>query len=288
MQPAHTPTQRRRPRPSSRTRHAVALFVAVALTACSNELAVPTEPLRLLRADWGVAYVGEAFDAALRPAGGLRPYRFELADGPLPPGLALASGRIVGTPTEVGRFEFTISVQDGNLSQALQELAIDVRALPTPVIRVDAPATELRGEVPLVVRLEDARGWRGARIALSWDPTAFALVGEPTAGDARLALLHAASEGNLLLEIAALGDARSGASNLARFTLQAIEAPKRLGLEVTAASRYTGGEHVATRSEGARSERRPQNPAQPTTPEGVTPNPTVPAEGAGTEEEVSP
>jgi hypothetical protein len=291
MHPAHDTTTRRRGHPPARWTRLLLLLGAFALAACSSELAVPTEPLRLLRADWGVAYVGEPFDAALRPAGGLRPYRFELADGTLPPGLLLTSGRVVGTPTEIGRFEFTITIQDGNLSQALQQLAIDVRPLPTPVIRIDTPATEVREALPLVVRLEDARAWRGGRIAIIWDPSAFALAAAPTAGDARLALLHEASEGRLLLEVAALGGARTGAATLARFTLQPLTPPARVGLQVTAASRYAGGDHVAVRNEGVRLARQITNPTAATPAggaRGATPEPAGEGDGGEAKEEVAP
>ena len=198
-----------------------------ALVACTGDLAVPTEPLRLLRTEWAVAYVGEPFEGALRPTGGLRPYRFELADGVVPPGLALEAGRLVGTPTTVGRYTFTVKVQDGNLSQTLQQLDLDVRPLPTPIVRVDAPATELRGDVPLTVRVEDARGWRGARVALTWDPDAFELVAGPTASDARLAVFTDVAEGRAWIEAAALGPTRDGAFALARFTLRPLAPPTR-------------------------------------------------------------
>jgi len=252
----------------------------LALVACSSDLAVPTEPLRLLRTEWSVAYLGEPFDGALRPTGGLRPYRFELADGALPPGLQLAAGRLVGTPTETGRFSFTILVQDGNLSQALQRIDLDVRPLPTPIVRVDAPATELRGSVPLVVRVEDARGWRGARIALTWDPEAFELASGPTAGDARLAVFHDAAEGRLWLEVVALGTARDGAFNLTRFSLRPLDPPARLSLRLVAASRYAGGEHVATRVEGA------PRAAQP--PRGDQADRAAPGDDEATEGDAAP
>lgn len=229
-----------------------ALAALSLLAACTGDLAVPTEPLRLLRVEWGVAYVDEPFDGALRPAGGLRPYRFELVDGALPDGLALQAGRLTGTPIAVGRFAFTVQVQDGNLSQALQQVEIDVRPLPTPVVRIDAPATELRGDVPLLLRVEDARGWRGSRVALTWDPAAFTLVAGPTAGDARMAVFSDVGEGRAWIEAAALGATRDGAFVLARLTLRPLEPPARLSLELVAASLTRGGEHVARRSEGAR------------------------------------
>jgi hypothetical protein len=226
-------------------------LVLAALAACTSELAVPTEPLRLLRADWDVAYVGEAFDGPLRPTGGLRPYRFEVIDGALPPGMSLSAGRLVGTPTEVGRFAFTVQVQDGNLSQTLQRLELDVRPLPTPLVRIDAPRTELRSSVPLIVRVEDARGWRGARVAIAWDAEAFELVAPPSAGDARLALFHEAGDGYLWIEAATLGAFRNGAFDLGRFSLRPLAPPAQLSFELAAVSIYSGGEHLTVRTEGA-------------------------------------
>jgi hypothetical protein len=235
----------------TRFRLAVALGLLVALVACTDELTVPTEPLRLLAPAWTEAYLGEPFEGALRPAGGLRPYRFELADGELPPGLSLSAGRLVGTPTEIGRYTFTILVQDGNLSQAVERVEFEVRELPTPIVRVDAPATEIRADVPLVVRVEDARAWRGARLALRWDPALFELGAPPTAGDARLVVFHDAAEGRLAIEAAALGAPRQGAFTLARFALRPVDGPARLSLEVAAVSRFAGGDHSDLRLEGA-------------------------------------
>jgi hypothetical protein len=231
--------------------------------------------LRLLRPEWGVAYVGEAFEGALRPAGGLRPYRFELADGELPPGLDLVFGRLVGTPTEVGRFSFTTQVQDGNLSQAILRVDLEVRPLPTPFVRVDAPATEVRGTLPLVVRVEDARGWRGARLRLDWDPALFELVAAPTAADARLVVVHDAAAGRLAIDVAALGAPRQGAFALARFSLRVVDGAARLTLGVAATTRYAGGDHDDVRVEGA-----PSAPPPRAAPAGAeTPTPAEAGEG---------
>jgi hypothetical protein len=245
----------------NRARRPLSWVLLLALVACTNELTVPTEPLRLLRPEWGVAYVGEPFEGALRPAGGLRPYRFDLADGELPPGLTLAAGRLVGTPTAAGRYAFTALVQDGNLSQSVLRVEVEVRELPTPLIRVDAPATEMRGAVPLVLRVEDARGWRGARVTLRWDPAAFELTTGPTAADARLAVFHEAAEGRLQIDVAALAAPRTGAFALARFGLAPVAGPARLSLEVTSTSRFAGGDHRAERLEGFGPAGAPATPA---------------------------
>lgn len=228
------------------------LLVALLLAGCAEQLAAPAEPLRLLRPTWGEAYAGEAFDGPLRPTGGLRPYRFELADGStLPDGLRLEGGRIVGTPTAAGRTRFTVLVSDGNLSQALLELELVVRPLPTPVVRVATPATEVRGPLRLVARVEDARGWVGAQLVVRWDAELFALEGAPTAVDGRTVAFAREEPGLLYLDVAALGAARDGAFDVARWTLVPVDPPARASVHVVATSRYSGGEAVSERREGA-------------------------------------
>lgn len=240
-------------------RLALALAFALLLSACAEQLAAPAEPLRLLRPSWGEAFAGEAFDGALRPTGGLRPYRFELADGSaLPVGLRLEGGRIVGTPTTPGRSRFTVLVSDGNLSQALLELELVVRPLPTPVVRVATPATEVRGPLRLVARVEDARGWLGARLVVRWDAELFTLESDPTAVDGRTVAFAHAEPGVLYLDVAALGTARDGAFDVARWTLLPVDPPARPSVHVVATSRYSGGEAVSERREGA-----PPAPAAP-------------------------
>ncbi|MFN2322213.1 MAG: putative Ig domain-containing protein [Trueperaceae bacterium] len=246
---------------------APALALVLLLAGCAEQLAAPAEPLRLLRPSWGEAFAGEAFDGALRPTGGLRPYRFELAAGELPEGLRLEGGRIVGTPTEPGRSRFTIEISDGNLSQALLELELVVRPLPTPVVRVATPATEVRGPLRLVARVEDARGWLGARLVIRWDADRFTLEGAPTAVDGRTVAFAHAEPGVLFLDVAALGAARDGAFDVARWTLVPVDPPARASVLVVATSRYSGGEAVSERREGApRSATAPPSAATPTTP----------------------
>lgn len=248
------------------------LALALLLGACSDELSVPTDPLRLLRLELPVAFLGEPFDAPLRPSGGLRPYSFSLRDGSLPEGIELSGGSLRGVPQEIGRFEATIAVRDGNLSQDIQRIALEVRPLPTPLLRLDAPGTELREPLDLTLRVEDARGWVGARVALRWDPSSVSVSASPAV--AGLALMsESPAPGLLLLEFAALDGARRGNFPLAslRFTPVADD-PVRLSLELESVSRYTGGDHYALRREGA-PPTRPLGPAssesEPTSTEDV-------------------
>ena len=243
-----------------------ALIGLLALSGCTDELAVPTEPLRMLRTDFPVAFLGEPFEAQFRPSGGLRPYRFSLREGEIPPGLELTAGGLRGTPTAVGRYTFTIAVRDGNLSQTIQELTLDVRPLPEPVVRLDAPGTELRDPVTLTLRVEDARSWRGTRVELRWDAELFGLVEDPTSAAPNIALFSEHEPGVLRLELAALGDTRQGAFPLARITLAPLEPPARLALNLASATRYSGGEQVAWRQEGAPAPRREAGNDSPTPP----------------------
>jgi hypothetical protein len=238
-------------RPRASRRWATVAALLILLAACADQLAAPTEPLRLLQPVWSEAYEGEAFEGALRPTGGLRPYRFEVIDGSLPPGLRLEGGRLLGTPTEVGVYRFMLTVTDGNLAQALQEMNLRVLDLPTPVITVESPATEVRDPLRLVARLENARGWRGAQVAVRWDAARFELQGDVEAADPRMVVFSRHAPGELDLAIAALGEPRDGASALARWTLVPLEPPARVTLDVTATSRYAGGSFRAERREGS-------------------------------------
>ena len=260
---------------------APALALVLLLAGCAEQLAAPAEPLRLLRPTWGDAFAGEPFDGALRPTGGLRPYRFELAEGAaLPDGLRLEGGRIVGTPTAPGRTRFTVLVSDGNLSQALLELELVVRPLPTPVVRVATPETEVRGPLRLVARVEEARGWRGAQLVVRWDAALFTLEGAPAAADGRTIALALAEPGVLFLDVAALGAARDGAFDVASWTLVSIAPPARASVHVVATSRYSGGDGVSERREGAPPTVTPPNPptTDPATGAPADDAPAVPAQ----------
>ena len=78
---------------------------------------------------------GSAYEATLEACGGSGPYFWAIVEGTLPIGLELVtgSGVIRGTPTEAGRFDFTVSVTDAAQVSATVELSITVnpdRALP--------------------------------------------------------------------------------------------------------------------------------------------------------------
>lgn len=112
--------------------HVLGLTVAAAaVTVSPGELPVATR--------------GVAFAAGLSADGGVAPYVFSLDDGALPDGVSLsADGALSGTPTETGRFEFTVRATDSATGEGPYS---GVRAL---TLEVDAAAisvtpTELPG-----------------------------------------------------------------------------------------------------------------------------------------------
>lgn len=68
----------------------------------------------------------EPYEADLQGRGGEPPYRFALAGGELPPGLALdgSQGRITGRPARVGEFGFTLRATDARGTASTQTFTI--------------------------------------------------------------------------------------------------------------------------------------------------------------------
>jgi len=77
------------------------------------------------------AYTGRGYGNYLVASGGTAPYRWSIVAGVLPPGLALnaITGRIHGTPSQVGTWSFTVRARDSASlpAAAKQTLSIRVR-----------------------------------------------------------------------------------------------------------------------------------------------------------------
>lgn len=92
------------------------------------------------------AAVNQSFSVSLAASGGTSPYGWEISAGQLPPGLGIASdGKISGTPTATGQYNFTAQVSDSSspvktasaklsIVVAVAALTIATTALPNGVL----------------------------------------------------------------------------------------------------------------------------------------------------------
>lgn len=71
--------------------------------------------------------VGVAYSQPLAATGGAGTYTWSIANGSLPPGLALSGAAISGTPSTVGQFSFIVRVTDGTTS-AQQQFSITINS----------------------------------------------------------------------------------------------------------------------------------------------------------------
>jgi len=102
------------------------------------------------------ATINVAYDQPVAAAGGAGPYSWTILTGSLPPGLSLTAGTctrsqrpvctIMGTPTQLGVFPFTIQVTDGETPPAVasQQLSIDVQGPTLQVTTLSLPDGTVR------------------------------------------------------------------------------------------------------------------------------------------------
>lgn len=112
-------------------RRTLAVLTVFGLIAVGCQGGEPAQPdaLSISTTTLPGAIVGAPYAATLAAAGGETPYAFAVTAGALPNGLALASsGRISGTPLEVGSFSFTVQVTDAAQASATQAFSIQVAA----------------------------------------------------------------------------------------------------------------------------------------------------------------
>jgi hypothetical protein len=78
--------------------------------------------------------VGSSYSGSISASGGNAPYTFTVASGQLPQGVALgnSSGKVSGTPTASGGFNFSISVSDSQGLSKQQALQVSVANAPAP------------------------------------------------------------------------------------------------------------------------------------------------------------
>jgi hypothetical protein len=223
----------------------------ISLVACSGEAPLPGDPLRIASSSLPDPVLGEPYRADVVAVGGLRPYTVRLEEGGLPTGLSLQGGRLVGTPTELGRFSFTLSVADANLASTFESYELTVRDVPRPELRLALPDTEVRGATTLRGRVEGARDLRAMRLRLVWEGVPLSLPDDAVRASRQdVALFWRADENGVAIDLAVLGEAFDGEGELFRLEVEAAEAT-RLGMDLRAELLYADRHAFESRRLGA-------------------------------------
>jgi hypothetical protein len=83
--------------------------------------------LSILTNSFPAGTLNVAYNQPLSASGGVPPYSWSITQGALPPGLGIANNNsIVGTPTAVGVYNFTISVVDSQQNGAFSQTSITI------------------------------------------------------------------------------------------------------------------------------------------------------------------
>ncbi len=104
-------------------------------------------------------FVGEPFSQDIQVTSGTRPFSLRVVRGALPTGLSIPKGsrQITGTPTEEKTFEFTLEVNDANLSNKVQDFKVSVAKIPAALLVWKAPPTTVTGEIKIPFVLQYAK-----------------------------------------------------------------------------------------------------------------------------------
>lgn len=106
-----------------------------------------TSPITVSPASLPTPAIGVFYDQTLTSTGGVAPYTYSSGGGSLPPGLSLASnGRISGTPTGSGPYNYTVHVVDSTAGTALTADKSYSFTVPGPTLVV-SPTTATPGAV---------------------------------------------------------------------------------------------------------------------------------------------
>lgn len=223
------------------------LVLLLFLVACGEEIDTPGESLRMFAERLEPAFIDESYSATIRVVGGLSPYSFRISDGELPEGLSLQSGTIRGTPTELGRETFTVTVSDANLSTTFEEFTLEVIEAPPANFALDVPTTDVSERFTIRASVEDARDLRALRTLLAWDSERFEYVaGSVRARRNDVLIFENFEDGNLNVDVAILGESLNGNASLFEVTLEPLETNT---IEVTARTEFRSdfGDHAFSR-----------------------------------------
>jgi PKD repeat protein len=92
--------------------------------------------------------VGTAYSQTITATGGTPPYRFALANGAVPPGLALTvAGTLSGTPTATGTFHFAVTATDSAGCIGTQSYTVTIEGGCSVSCGAQVPLTGVLGEL---------------------------------------------------------------------------------------------------------------------------------------------
>lgn len=105
-----------------------AIAAVIGLPGCAGyatQAAKAGSALEIATTSLPPASKGVLYSTQLQAAGGVPPYKWSLVSGALPAGITFdSSGTLVGVPTSVGTFDFTLQVVDSATQTAQQSTVI--------------------------------------------------------------------------------------------------------------------------------------------------------------------
>jgi Putative Ig domain len=107
------------------------LGVALCAVCAAQQGGATGTPITIQTTSIPKGYVGQHYEARMTAQGGITPLKWIVSEGALPAGMSLhQEGVLVGVPSEVGEFKFTVTVSDsGNPAfQRQQQLVLVVVA----------------------------------------------------------------------------------------------------------------------------------------------------------------
>jgi hypothetical protein len=192
--------------------------------------ATTAPPLTIVSASLPAGAVGTAYLQALIATGGTAPYTWSIVSGSLPPGLALSSGTIGGTPAAAGSFNFTAKASDSASRTATVSLSISIAAPSVAAalssLSCAADSLSSNASTTCTVTLATAAGPGGASVALSANSPLVTLPSSVAVPSGGISASFAATAGALSSNVTAVITASLGTGSLAAgILLQASAGP---------------------------------------------------------------